>query len=142
MDELGGRFERRVFEALGHVRGQELAEPLTHTHKHSSQMLLRCLRWIRAKVTQKAERLLLRVLSVGPIPKHVAFVMDGNRRYARSHRRAIHEGHGEGFVALRRVRLVVHFILFQGNSRTTGKDARSLSASRNPLCLRLRVRDG
>ncbi|KAJ7043025.1 Decaprenyl diphosphate synthase-like protein [Mycena alexandri] len=66
-------------------------------------MLLRCLRWIRVKITQRAERLLLRVLASGPIPKHVAFVMDGNRRYARMHQQAIHEGHSEGFVALRRM---------------------------------------
>ncbi|KAJ7491182.1 Decaprenyl diphosphate synthase-like protein [Mycena latifolia] len=66
-------------------------------------MLLRCLRWIRAKVTQRAERLLLRVLAVGPIPQHVAFVMDGNRRYARMNQKAIAQGHSDGFVALRRM---------------------------------------
>ncbi|KAJ6606355.1 Decaprenyl diphosphate synthase-like protein [Mycena vulgaris] len=66
-------------------------------------MLFRCLRWIRAKVTQRAERLLLRVLSVGPIPQHVAFVMDGNRRYARMNQKAIAQGHSDGFVALRRM---------------------------------------
>ncbi|KAJ7118864.1 Di-trans-poly-cis-decaprenylcistransferase [Mycena epipterygia] len=66
-------------------------------------MLLRCLRWIRAKVAQRAERLLLRVLSAGPIPRHVAFVMDGNRRYARMNQQAIQQGHSAGFVALRRM---------------------------------------
>ncbi|KAJ7287238.1 Decaprenyl diphosphate synthase-like protein [Mycena rebaudengoi] len=66
-------------------------------------MLLRCLRWIRAKVAQRAERLLLRILAAGPIPQHVAFVMDGNRRYARMNQKAIHQGHSDGFVALRRV---------------------------------------
>ncbi|KAJ7349007.1 Decaprenyl diphosphate synthase-like protein [Mycena albidolilacea] len=66
-------------------------------------MLGRALRWIRAKVVQKAERLLLRILAAGPIPKHVAFVMDGNRRYARSHQQPINQGHSEGFVALRRM---------------------------------------
>ncbi|KAJ6497167.1 Decaprenyl diphosphate synthase-like protein [Mycena vitilis] len=66
-------------------------------------MLLRCLRWIRAKLSQKVERLVLRVLSAGPVPQHVAFVMDGNRRYAHRHQQAIHQGHSEGFVALRRM---------------------------------------
>ncbi|KAF8191505.1 Decaprenyl diphosphate synthase-like protein [Mycena galopus ATCC 62051] len=66
-------------------------------------MLLRALGWVRAKVAQKAERFLLRILAVGPIPKHVAFVMDGNRRYARSHHQHINEGHSEGFLALRRM---------------------------------------
>ncbi|KAJ7221645.1 Decaprenyl diphosphate synthase-like protein [Mycena pura] len=66
-------------------------------------MLLRCLRWIRAKIAQRVESLLLRVLAAGPIPKHVAFVMDGNRRYARTHHKAIAQGHSDGFVALRRL---------------------------------------
>ncbi|KAJ7778637.1 Decaprenyl diphosphate synthase-like protein [Mycena maculata] len=66
-------------------------------------MLLRCLRWIRVKVVEKAERLLLRVLASGPIPRHVAFVMDGNRRYARRTQQAINQGHSDGFVALRRL---------------------------------------
>ncbi|KAH8099573.1 undecaprenyl pyrophosphate synthetase [Cristinia sonorae] len=55
--------------------------------------------WVAAK-TQTA---LLRVLSAGPIPKHVAFVMDGNRRYARMHHQEVQQGHAEGYVALRRV---------------------------------------
>ncbi|KAJ7042125.1 Decaprenyl diphosphate synthase-like protein [Mycena alexandri] len=59
-------------------------------------MLLRCLRWIRKDSSR-------RVLASGPIPKHVAFVMNGNRRYAPMHQQAIHEGHSEGFVALRRM---------------------------------------
>ncbi|KAJ7494516.1 Decaprenyl diphosphate synthase-like protein [Mycena galericulata] len=66
-------------------------------------MFLRCLRWIRAKVVQRAERLLLRVLAAGPIPGHIAFVMDGNRRYARMNQKAILQGHTDGFVALRRL---------------------------------------
>jgi len=44
---------------------------------------------------------LLFVLAAGPIPAHVAFVMDGNRRYARSQRQAVQQGHSAGFVALR-----------------------------------------
>ncbi|KAF7359190.1 Alkyl transferase [Mycena sanguinolenta] len=66
-------------------------------------MLLRAVRWIRAKVVQKVERLLLRILAAGPVPKHVAFVMDGNRRYARLHHQHINEGHSEGFTTLRRM---------------------------------------
>ncbi|KAF7294660.1 Alkyl transferase [Mycena indigotica] len=66
-------------------------------------MLLRCLRWLRAKVVQRAERLLLHVLAAGPIPKHVAFVMDGNRRYARMNHKAISQGHSDGFLTLRRL---------------------------------------
>ncbi|AEO71129.1 5454cbef-23b7-4fe6-b15c-ccbf9dacc643 [Thermothielavioides terrestris] len=42
-------------------------------------------------------------LSQGPIPRHVAFEMDGNRRYARSHKIETIEGHSLGFEALARV---------------------------------------
>lgn len=47
----------------------------------------------------------------GQVPKHVAFVMDGNRRYARSHRIETVEGHNLGFEALARV---------STSNRTTG----------------------
>ncbi|KAK4140074.1 Decaprenyl diphosphate synthase-like protein [Dichotomopilus funicola] len=42
-------------------------------------------------------------LSQGPIPRHVAFEMDGNRRFARNHKIETIEGHHLGFEALARV---------------------------------------
>ncbi|KAJ7611621.1 Decaprenyl diphosphate synthase-like protein [Roridomyces roridus] len=66
-------------------------------------MLRQCLRWIRAQIVKKAEHFLLRVLSTGPVPQHVAFVMDGNRRYARRNQQAIVQGHTDGFAALRKL---------------------------------------
>ncbi|KAK0634933.1 Decaprenyl diphosphate synthase-like protein [Bombardia bombarda] len=39
-------------------------------------------------------------LKQGPIPRHVAFIMDGNRRYAKSHKIETIEGHHLGFEAL------------------------------------------
>lgn len=45
-------------------------------------------------------RCLFRVLSYGPIPKHIAFIMDGNRRFARSHNLKEGVGHRVGFMAL------------------------------------------
>jgi hypothetical protein len=47
--------------------------------------------------------LLIFIVSLGPIPKHVAFVMDGNRRYARGKGQKVREGHTEGFESLKRV---------------------------------------
>ncbi len=47
--------------------------------------------------------LLIGALSQGPIPQHVDFEMDGNRRYARSRRIETVEGHLHGFEALSRV---------------------------------------
>lgn len=43
---------------------------------------------------------LFSVLSVGPIPNHIAFIMDGNRRYAKKHNLAEGTGHRLGFTAL------------------------------------------
>lgn len=47
--------------------------------------------------------LLIRALQCGPIPQHIAFVMDGNRRYARTHKLETVEGHNLGFEALARI---------------------------------------
>lgn len=47
--------------------------------------------------------LLIGALRQGPIPKHIAFVMDGNRRFARNHGIETVEGHHLGFEALARV---------------------------------------
>ena len=55
--------------------------------------------------SEKAQDLLLQILASGPVPRHVGFVMDGNRRYARRHQKEVKDGHAEGYVALRRVRL-------------------------------------
>ncbi|KAH6886721.1 Decaprenyl diphosphate synthase-like protein [Coprinopsis sp. MPI-PUGE-AT-0042] len=50
-----------------------------------------------------AQDFILNVLASGPIPRHVAFVMDGNRRYARRNHKKVQQGHSDGFLALRRV---------------------------------------
>lgn len=47
--------------------------------------------------------LMIGALRQGQIPQHVAFVMDGNRRFARSHKIETVEGHNLGFEALARV---------------------------------------
>jgi len=51
---------------------------------------------------RQLRELLIGTLRHGPIPQHVAFVMDGNRRYARSHKMETVEGHSLGFEALAR----------------------------------------
>lgn len=43
---------------------------------------------------------LWRVLSVGPIPNHIACIMDGNRRYAKKYIRDDREGYRAAFTAL------------------------------------------
>lgn len=46
---------------------------------------------------------LINVLKTGPIPKHISFVMDGNRRFAKTHNLPLKEGHRFGADALVRV---------------------------------------
>ncbi|XP_059626010.1 dehydrodolichyl diphosphate synthase CPT3-like [Cornus florida] len=45
-------------------------------------------------------RCIFRVLSVGPIPNHIAFIMDGNRRYAKKQNMIEGTGHKIGFLTL------------------------------------------
>ncbi|KAF2137660.1 uncharacterized protein K452DRAFT_291477 [Aplosporella prunicola CBS 121167] len=52
---------------------------------------------------QHLRELLIGALRQGPIPQHVAFVMDGNRRFARTHHIETVEGHNLGFEALARI---------------------------------------
>ncbi|PSN61058.1 undecaprenyl diphosphate synthase family protein-like protein [Corynespora cassiicola Philippines] len=53
--------------------------------------------------TRQLRELLIGALRQGPVPQHIAFVMDGNRRYARSHHIESIEGHNLGFEALARI---------------------------------------
>jgi len=59
-------------------------------------------RWLISLISDFFMRLLLTVLVAGPIPQHIAFVMDGNRRYARTHHKLVQDGHTEGFHTLHR----------------------------------------
>nr|ATD87116.1 cis-prenyltransferase 3 [Parthenium argentatum]ATD87117.1 cis-prenyltransferase 3 [synthetic construct]BCU09029.1 cis-prenyltransferase [synthetic construct] len=47
-----------------------------------------------------ARKLLFRVISTGPIPQHIAFIMDGNRRFAKKWKLTEGGGHKAGFLAL------------------------------------------
>lgn len=40
------------------------------------------------------------VLSTGPIPKHVGFIMDGNRRFAKRQALPLKDGHSAGAISL------------------------------------------
>ena len=47
--------------------------------------------------------ILIGSLKQGPVPRHIAFVMDGNRRFAKQQGIETIEGHSFGFEALMRV---------------------------------------
>lgn len=52
----------------------------------------------------------IRILKMNRIPQHIAFIMDGNRRYARSnHLESVVKGHSKGFDQLTRVGFYDYF---------------------------------
>ncbi|XP_041089757.1 dehydrodolichyl diphosphate synthase complex subunit DHDDS isoform X3 [Polyodon spathula] len=53
--------------------------------------------WIHKGELTLIERLSANILKAGPMPKHVAFIMDGNRRYARKLHVERQQGHTQGF---------------------------------------------
>lgn len=57
--------------------------------------------------------LALKIIRTGHVPKHVAFIMDGNRRYANKQNVAKIEGHVRGYVSLKRIcnYILVYYIL-------------------------------
>ncbi|KAJ5183682.1 hypothetical protein N7492_001298 [Penicillium capsulatum] len=74
----------------------------------SSMHLSRLRKWFLSSppieyAINNLKELLIGALRQGPIPQHVAFVMDGNRRFARSHGIETVEGHNLGFEALARI---------------------------------------
>ncbi|PGH08477.1 di-trans,poly-cis-decaprenylcistransferase [Helicocarpus griseus UAMH5409] len=74
----------------------------------SSMHLSKLRRWVISSppiewALLRLRETLIGALRQGPIPQHVAFVMDGNRRFARNHRIEKVEGHNLGFEALARI---------------------------------------
>ncbi|KAL1944647.1 hypothetical protein VTO73DRAFT_3077 [Trametes versicolor] len=67
------------------------------------QLISSSVGWVRDRASAKAEDALISILSAGPIPQHVAFILDGNRRYARSKGMQVKQGHTDGFYTLRRM---------------------------------------
>lgn len=54
--------------------------------------------WVRDSNLTWPQRLAIKVIRSGPIPNHVAFIMDGNRRYANKiHLKSTTDGHVRGF---------------------------------------------
>lgn len=60
---------------------------------------------------RQLREILIGSLKQGPIPQHVAFVMDGNRRFARNHHIETVEGHNMGFESLARVSCILEVLL-------------------------------
>lgn len=58
------------------------------------------IKWNGGKELNALQKIALQFVKMGPIPKHVAFIMDGNRRYARKLNSPVIEGHYLGFEKL------------------------------------------
>lgn len=74
----------------------------------TSMHLSKLRRWFLASppielAISKLRELLIGAIKQGPVPQHIAFVMDGNRRFARTHGIETVEGHNLGFEALARI---------------------------------------
>ena len=59
--------------------------------------------WIIEDKRTWAEWIALRTLKIGPIPSHLALIMDGNRRFAKQKHKHVLHGHTEGFKTLTNV---------------------------------------
>lgn len=59
--------------------------------------------WVVEDKRTWTEWVALRVLKVGPIPTHLALIMDGNRRFAKLQQKTAIHGHIEGFKKLTNV---------------------------------------
>lgn len=53
--------------------------------------------WIRESTLNCLQYLAVKILKSGQIPKHVAFIMDGNRRYANKNHLEKISGHTQGY---------------------------------------------
>ncbi|XP_072465564.1 dehydrodolichyl diphosphate synthase complex subunit DHDDS isoform X2 [Notamacropus eugenii] len=53
--------------------------------------------WIREGELTLLERFCANIIKAGPMPRHIAFIMDGNRRYAQKCQVERQEGHTQGF---------------------------------------------
>jgi len=53
--------------------------------------------WIRESNLSLFQRLALNIITIGKIPRHIAIIMDGNRRFADKSSIARKEGHAKGF---------------------------------------------
>ena len=69
--------------------------------------------WFPEKRTQSAwyHRLCTRILKSGPVPNHIAIIMDGNRRFAQKNSMDRAEGHLKGFDKLAEVRTASYTVI-------------------------------
>lgn len=95
---MGGQTRRKEIK-VPLKRAPAGPKPLTRTWKTVLYPISAVLHRLHAWLTT----LLLALIALGPMPKHIGFVMDGNRRYARSRGQKVARGHKMGSDSLKRV---------------------------------------
>ena len=55
------------------------------------------------KIKTYFQNFVIRCLAQGPVPRHLAFIMDGNRRWAKNNKKSTKQGHEKGALTLRTV---------------------------------------
>lgn len=93
------------------LRDRFCIEDYSSGHTAMSKQISTLRRWLLSSppaewTLNRLREILIGAIRQGKVPRHIAFVMDGNRRYARSHRIETVEGHNLGFEALARVSTV------------------------------------
>lgn len=78
--------------------------------------------WIRENQKSRFHDFCVRVLKCGPIPHHIAIIMDGNRRFAQKNNFDRAKGHLLGFDKLAQVRESDLFTLTEFLLRVTAKE--------------------
>lgn len=78
--------------------------------------------WIRENQKSRVHDFCVRVLKCGPIPRHVAIIMDGNRRFAQKNNFDRAKGHLLGFDKLAEVRELNSIALTEFLLKVTAKE--------------------
>lgn len=75
-----------------------MAEATTNTNTFSARGLVKIFLGfpVIAYVLAFMKDLLIAAIKTGPVPKHIAFIMDGNRRYAKNRSIKLRDGHSAG----------------------------------------------
>lgn len=67
--------------------------------------------WFPERPKTWYHRLCTKIIKSGPIPKHVAVIMDGNRRFAMKNSMERAEGHLKGFDKLTEVYILIFYLM-------------------------------
>ncbi|XP_074832270.1 dehydrodolichyl diphosphate synthase complex subunit DHDDS isoform X1 [Carettochelys insculpta] len=80
------------------MKKDHICSPRPHdVFRTRKEAVSKAMSWIKEGELTVIERFCANIIKAGPMPKHVAFIMDGNRRYAQKCHVKRQQGHSEGF---------------------------------------------